>query len=83
MIRPQGKALVCPRDGQRGCAYVDAIDPTDAKFKATPAMQQVMDERQRRRKQKRPKGAAKAARAPESKGDDIAQLVASVKRKAR
>ena len=60
-----------------------AIDPTDAKFKATPAMQQVMDERQRRRKQKRPKGAAKAARAPESKGDDIAQLVASVKRKAR
>ena len=46
-------------------------------------MQQVMDERQRRRKQKRPKGAAKAARAPESKGDDIAQLVASVKRKAR
>ena len=74
-----------------------AIDPNDPKYKPTPAMRTVMDERQERRKKKRQRGekeidsAAAAAKAAGGKGggkkqklsksEEVAQLVASVKRK--
>ena len=29
LAESQGKGQVCPRDGQRSCAYVDAIEPKD------------------------------------------------------
>lgn len=82
-----------------------AIDPNDPKFKKTPAMEKVMEERQERRKKKRrqeqqeparslsakdsgldstndKKEQKTAKRAKQRKNQDLAQLVASVKRKA-
>ena len=74
-----------------------AIDPNDPKFKETPAMQKIMEERQERRRKKksRQKGdATDSSSGPKKKKkkknkdkqvvktNDIAQLVASVKRKA-
>eukprot|EP01043_Picozoa_sp_COSAG02_P003803 COSAG02_NODE_95_length_37416_cov_60.512742_34_plen_530_part_00 len=81
-----------------------AIDPNDPKFKKTPAMEKVMEERQERRKKKRRqeqkepassrsakdtgldgthgKKKHKKVKSKHGKDQDLAQLVASVKRKA-
>lgn len=77
-----------------------AIDPNDPKYKKTPAMEKVMDERQERRKKKRRQRLQQGEsvdsevslgtdehkkqkkKTKRDKKQDIAQLVASVKRKA-
>lgn len=82
-----------------------AIDPNDPKFKKTPAMEKIMEERQERRRKKRnrqrqqqedpessrdrdssvdgkKKKKQKKEKSKLGKNHDLAQLVASVKRKA-
>lgn len=74
-----------------------AIDPNDPKFKKTPAMEKILEERQERRKKKRRVGSRgsessgldalnekkeRKQQSKQGKHHDIAQLVASVKRKA-
>lgn len=75
-----------------------AIDPNDPKFKKTPAMQKILEERQERRKKKRRVDSSRGSessgfdalnekkdkkqKSKQGKHQDIAQLVASVKRKA-
>ncbi|KAI1081639.1 hypothetical protein F5B20DRAFT_50266 [Whalleya microplaca] len=66
-----------------------AIDPSDPKFKATPGMKQLLEERRKKRKNEpdgldggqRQDGAAK--RHKTKRTDDLDTLVESVKRKAR